>query len=196
MKNIIGLTGPTGSGKSSFAVLAQQNGIDVIDCDKLSRLVTQNGSECLSRLSDAFGKDIIKDGSLDRKLLAQRAFKDDESKALLEEIIFPFILMEVFSRIENSDKDYILLDAPTLFESGIDKICDKTVAVLADKEVRLERIVKRDNISKEDALLRISAGKSDEFYIQNADAIMYNNTEINEFLNEFNAFLDDTVKGE
>ena len=84
MKYIIGLTGPTGSGKSSFSALAENKGIYVIDCDKISRQVTDRDSECLLKLSEAFGEDIIKDGELDRKLLAARAFSDEGKKKLLE----------------------------------------------------------------------------------------------------------------
>ncbi len=192
---VLGLTGPTGSGKSMASNLAREKGINVIDCDKLARVAVEKGTKALNELTKTFGNEILNaDGTLNRKALARIAFATPEKTNLLNKTLLPHIARLVEDNIV-SDKINIL-DAPTLFESGIDKICDKTVAVLADREVRLERIVKRDNISKEDALLRISAGKSDEFYIQNADAIMYNNTEINEFLNEFNAFLDNTVKGE
>ncbi|MBR2044087.1 MAG: dephospho-CoA kinase [Clostridia bacterium] len=194
MKNIIGLTGPTGSGKSSFSLLAQQNGICVIDCDKLSRFVTQNGSECLLRLSEAFGKDIIKDGALDRRLLALRAFKNEETKALLEEITFPFILTEVFAQIEKSDKECVLLDAPTLFESGLDELCSCVIAVLSDSEIRKQRIIERDNLSREQAETRMAAGKNDDFYISRADYVIYNNSSVAEFLKQAQGIINTLVE--
>lgn len=182
MKNIIGLTGPTGSGKSSFSLIAEQKGFTCIDCDKLSRQVTQKGSQCLSKLSDAFGEDIIKDGELDRKLLAQVAFVSEEKKQLLEDIIFPFIIDKVLSSIEEAKSDNILLDAPTLFESGIDEMCSCVVAVLAPSHIRKKRIMERDSLTEEQAKVRMNAGKPDSFYEERAEYIINNNGTQQEFL--------------
>ena len=80
MKHIIGLTGPTGSGKSSFSALAEKKGVYVIDCDKIARQVTERGSECLLKLAEVFGEDIIdEDGCLIRRLLAKKAFSSVKS---------------------------------------------------------------------------------------------------------------------
>ena len=83
------------------------------------------------------------------------------------------------------NEPFVLLDAPTLFESGINNMCDSTVAVLADKIIRLSRICERDLIDEEAAMLRINAGKPDEFYLNNADYIIYNNTNEADFIKEF-----------
>lgn len=190
MKYIIGLTGPTGSGKSSFSVLAEKRGIYVIDCDKISRQVTKKGSECLIKLADVFGEDIIKDGELDRKLLAARAFSDKSKKQLLEDTIFPFILSSVLEKIEKSEKKTILLDAPTLFESGIDELCGDVVAVLSNKEIRKERIIKRDGLTEEQAEIRLNAGKNDDFYLEKTKHIIYNNSNKAEFLSKSEEILN------
>lgn len=174
MKNIIGLTGPTGAGKSTFSAIAKEKGFSVIDCDNISRQVTEKGSECLLKLAEVFGEDILNDGVLDRKLLAKRAFCDNEQKEKLEEIIFPFILSEVIERINNDNNDNILLDAPTLFESGIDEMCGSTVAILCPAQKRKERIISRDNLTNEQSEIRLNAGKPDEFYIEKADFILNN----------------------
>ena len=82
-----------------------------------------------------------------------------------------------------------MLDAPTLFESGLDAKCTATIGVLADRETRLERIKSRDNISEVEALTRINAGKTEDFYKKNADYIIYNNGDPLEFQKEFKDIL-------
>lgn len=183
MSIVIGLTGPTGSGKSSAAKLCESYGIKLVDCDKVARKATEKGSECLKILSEVFGTEILNtDGSLNRKALANKAFSTKENTELLNKTIFPFIKKLVLNEI---DTEKVLLDAPTLFESGINSICFKTVAVLADSDIRLKRIIKRDNLTETEAKKRMSAGKSDNFYKENADYIIYNNSDEQTFLKNF-----------
>lgn len=183
MNITVGLTGPTGAGKSSAAALCQRLGIKHIDCDIIARKATEKGQAGLSAVCQVFGKDILNsDGTLNRKALAEEAFKDNDSTELLNNTLLPIIKEMVLKEI---DCERVLLDAPTLFESGIDEICTKTVAVLSDKEIRLQRIIERDNITKEQALLRINAGKSDDFYKEKCDFVIYNNANENTFDNDF-----------
>ena len=187
MSIVIGLTGPTGSGKSSAASLCEKYGIKLVDCDKVARKATEKGSGALKELSKAFGSDILNcDGSLNRKALASKAFATKEKTELLNKTIFPFIKELVISEI---DCEKVLLDAPTLFESGINSICFKTVAVLADDKIRLDRIIKRDDLTEAEAKLRMSAGKNDDFYKENADYIIYNNSDDRAFLKSFEKVL-------
>ena len=183
MSIVIGLTGPTGSGKSSAAKLCEKHGIKLVDCDKIARKATEKGSGALKDLSEVFGMDILNgDGSLNRKVLAVKAFSTKENTELLNKTIFPFIKELVLNEI---DSDRVLLDAPTLFESGINSICFKTVAVLADTDIRLKRIINRDDLTETEARIRMSAGKSDNFYNENADYIIYNNSDEQTFLENF-----------
>lgn len=192
MSFIIGLTGPTGSGKSSACKVCEKYGFKAVDCDKLARVAAEKGTKGLDALIHTFGKSILnEDGSLNRKTLASIAFSSKEKTLLLNDTIFPFIRELVLKETQSGK---ILLDAPTLFESGINEICYKTIAVLSDEEKRLERILKRDNLTNQEALLRISAGKNDDFYKNNADYIIYNNQSEEDFLKEFKCILDEIIE--
>lgn len=186
-KITIGLTGPTGAGKSKAAAVAFELGFRVIDCDFLARVAVEKGTDGLEAIKKAFGNDVInEDGTLNRKELARKAFSSKENTELLNATLLPHIVKLVK---EQAVGDRVILDAPTLFESGINNMCSTTVAVLADMETRLERITSRDNISEKDALLRISAGKKDDFYINLAEHIVYNNGDGEEFTRNFKNLL-------
>lgn len=184
---MIGLTGPTGAGKSSLTVVAENLGYKVIDCDKTARRAVEKGTDGLKALTKVFGEDILlPDGELNRKALAKKAFATKENTKLLNKTLLPFIV-DLIKR--ECDEEYILLDAPTLFESGINSECDATIAVLADVNLRLERIKNRDSITEEEAKLRISAGQTDDFYKENADFVICNNGDITVFTKEFEDIL-------
>ncbi|MGN0451455.1 MAG: dephospho-CoA kinase [Acutalibacteraceae bacterium] len=193
MNIVIGLTGPTGSGKSSVSRIAEDFGLQVIDCDKTAREATEKGTAGLKALVSAFGEEILlPDGNLNRKALAAAAFKDKQSTELLNKTILPYIAELLKEQARNRDT---LLDAPTLFESGINEICHKTVAVLADREIRLKRIIARDNLTLKEAETRINAGKDEDFYREHADYILYNNGDENAFLKRFSDILKEITGG-
>lgn len=184
---IIGVTGPTGAGKSLASKTAEGLGFKVINCDLVARQAVEKGSRGLKALVEVFGEGILlESGELNRKALAAIAFATKEKTELLNKTLLPFVA-ELVKKECNSDK--VLLDAPTLFESGLDSICSKTVAVLSNTETRLGRIIERDGITKEEALLRINAGKPDEYYINKADKIIYNNGNADEFIKRFSEIL-------
>lgn len=192
MSFIIGLTGPTGAGKSTVSAAAEQFGLKVVNCDLLARKAVEKGTEGLKALTAAFGNGILeKDGSLNRKELAAVAFKTPENTELLNKTLLPHIVKLV--KKETNSKN-ALLDAPTLFESGLNSECVKTIAVLADKKLREERITARDNITKQQALLRINAGKSDDFYKMHADCIIYNNGDENAVITRFSNILKEITE--
>ena len=176
---IIGLTGPTGSGKSTVAKLMQEKGYAVIDCDLVAREVVEKGSPLLELLCEAFGDDVLlSDGSLDRKMLAKKAFCDNESTELLNEIMLPFIAERIKEQLMLLADDGVaatVLDAPTLFESGLHSECDGVIAVLCDREIRKQRIIARDNLTDEQAETRLKASKPDSFYMDRTRHIVINN---------------------
>ncbi len=175
---LIGLTGPTGAGKSTAARACAQAGCAVIDADRVARQVTEAGSETLCRLAGAFGKDILNtDGSLNRTLLAARAFTGEEERRTLNAITHPAVMARIQKQTEEFfvlGVDIIVLDAPLLIESGAHRLCDAVISVLAPQEVRKARIMARDALSEEAALRRMSAQRDDTFYAAHSDYILRN----------------------
>ena len=146
---IVGLTGQTGAGKSTVAGFALAMGCRIIDCDLVAREALSPGSDCLKRLSELFGSDIIdENGCCRRSLLAERAFSDKKKTELLNSVTHPWIIRRSQEYIEKYSMDFdgvIILDAPLLYESGGDILCSKVIAVTAPLDVRLERIMNRDD---------------------------------------------------
>ena len=180
MVRVIGLTGQSGAGKSEVSAILEKNGIVCINCDAVSRDVTVKGAPALKAICEVFGDDILRpDGSLDRKKLGSIVFSDKQRLELLNRTIFPFIIDEIKKIIADFGGDgVIVLDAPTLFESGCDKLCDEKIAVVADRKIRLERIMARDSLSQADAENRINSQLSEEFFKQNCDLIIQNNGDL------------------
>ncbi|MBQ8303829.1 MAG: dephospho-CoA kinase [Clostridia bacterium] len=195
MKNIIGLTGPTGSGKSSLKEVAENFGAAFIDCDTVVHSIFETDADCIRAIKAAFGEDTVENGRVNRKALALKAFASEDGTALLNETVFPFVTYAILKEISAKKEQIVILDAPTLYESGIDEICCVTIAVLADKQTRTRRIISRDNLSDEAAALRLSAGKDDEFYLNKAQKIIYNNEDIKTLQKDFEIFLEDFKGG-
>ncbi len=189
MKYVLGLTGPTGAGKTDACAVAEKLGFHIVNCDLLARKATDD-KNCLAALSEAFGEDILTpDGVLSRSELAKKAFVSKEKTELLNKTIFPFITALIKNEIEESESGKILLDAPTLYESGADVLCDDVIAVLSGREIRKKRIMLRDSISEEAAELRMSAGKPDEYYREKTQNIIYNDSDMEGFKESFKALI-------
>lgn len=187
---IIGLTGQSGSGKSTAARLFEENGFTVINADSLVADVYRRSPVCLKAVAAQFGEDIINsDGTLNRKLLAKRAFASKENTALLSSIVHPYVIAETLKILKNSH-GCVVLDAPQLFESNLDAVCDFIVSVTADEQTRLERIIARDNITEQQAKERISVQYSEEFFKKNSDFVVENNADLQAFANQFRVLID------
>ena len=193
MSIIIGLTGPTGAGKSTAAAAAKSFGLQVIDCDKSARAATEKGTDGLKALVAAFGEEILlPDGSLDRRALAAAAFASPQKTELLNKTILPLIVKLVLGESEGLRG---VLAAATRFASGLSSGCTAAIAVSADAEIRKERIIKRDELSPDAADLRINAGKTDEYYKQKADSYLYNNSDEKAFYKRFSDILEKIIGG-
>lgn len=200
MKRIVlGLTGSTGAGKSTVSRKFAEKGFGIIDADEISRNLTKNGSPLLKVLANNFGSDIIKsDGSLDRSLLAKRAFSDRESNERLNSIVHPAVMSEIKKDVADFQSRGIapLIDAPLLFEAGGDKLCNKIISVIAPVEIRCERIMKRDSISREAAMLRINAQPGDSFYTDRSDFVIVNSGTKEELIKKTEEIIDILLEAE
>lgn len=172
----VGLTGTSGAGKGYLcSFLEIKDNVLIIDTDALYHGMISYSSDCTVAISEEFGSVVLNDnGGIDRKKLASIVFSDKEALRMLNSISHYQILCECEKIISSSDKDICIIDAPQLFESGFNNSCDVTVAVVASKELRIDRIMKRDRISLEDALKRINNQHSDDWFRLNADIIIEN----------------------
>ena len=169
--NIVGLTGMSGAGKTLAADVFRENGYEVIDCDLLSRKAVEKNSPCLAEIADAFGDGIITEtGTLDRRKLGEIIFRDEKKRLELNRIIYPYVIYLVIDGISRAGKrgrrDF-LIDAPTLFESGADGLCDNIAAIVADREICARRITERDGITPEQAFDRLNSQHDEEFFRRN-----------------------------
>lgn len=179
---IIGLCGGSGSGKGTVAELFSVYGIMSVDTDAVYHEITSHKSPCLDEIVNAFGKDILNgDGSLNRKELAKIVFSGEDSmvkRSMLNRISHKHVLdktKEIISECEKNGAEIVAIDAPLLFESGFNKECEFIVAVTADIDVRIDRIMARDGIDKNAATLRIKSQLPDSYLIENSDYHLVNN---------------------
>ncbi|MBQ9781310.1 MAG: dephospho-CoA kinase [Clostridia bacterium] len=186
----IGLTGPSGAGKGTVATLFQPHGILSVDTDKVYHDLLSPPSPCLDALAERFGKEMLNpDGTLDRKALAAHVFAkgSDAELADLNRITHAFVLdmtRSICRELEARGCVGVFVDAPLLFESGFDAECDTTLAVLADPDVRLTRIMARDGLTRPQAQARMAAQKPDGYYLERAKHVIYNNGTANDLLSE------------
>ena len=178
---IIGLTGPSGSGKTTLCDIAMNIGIESIDADKVYHALLIPPSPCLDEIVTAFGDNVLfSNGMLDRAALGKIVFGDESGEKLsaLNRITHKYVkerFRDIIASLEAEGHRAVMVDAPTLFESGFDAECTFTVAMLADGALRRERIISRDALSEERADLRLAAQKPDEFFASRADYTLYNN---------------------
>lgn len=186
---IIGLTGSIASGKSLVTNYLLENNYKVIDSDKISHEVLLL-EDVKQKLMDYFGYNIIKDNKIDRKQLGSIIFNNKEKKELLQSIVFPHILNEINNQIKIYKSEEILfLDAPLLIEYNLLYLVDKVIVVNIDRDIQIERLMKRDNIDYDYAVSKINSQLSLEEKIKHADFIVDNNLSIDNTINQIKNIL-------
>ncbi len=182
-KVVLGITGGTGSGKTSALEAIRDLGGTVIDCDAVYHEMLATSDELRHGIEVKFHGVFHSDGTLNRKKLGSLVFESKERLAQLNEVIYRLLVPEVRRRCELAG-DLVAVDAINLLESGLDAICDRTIAVTAPAELRVRRIMARDGIDERYARLRMSAQKSDEFYRGKCDHELSNTADTAEDFRE------------
>ena len=180
---ILGITGSSGAGKSTVCeILEEKYNMKIINADKIARELSKKGTRYIEDIIEKFGKNIVdENGELKRKKLAEIIYSDPVKREELNSCTFKYIKEEIEKQIRQTEENKdIAIDAPLLFESGLDKICDKVIGVISKKELQLDRIVVRDNVDYEHANMRLEAQQNDEFYRKNCDIIIENDHDVEE----------------
>ena len=171
---VIGFTGPTGAGKTSALRALERMGGLVLDCDAVYHELLRTDEPLRAAITAAFGPVFAPDGSLDRRKLGAAVFADPAEMEKLNAIIFDRLPQELLRRINDSDAPLIGIDAINLVESGLSRLCRRTLAVLAPAETRVRRIMARDGIPEDYARLRVQAQKPDDFYRTHCTDVLMN----------------------
>lgn len=178
---IIGITGSSGAGKSTICeILKKEYNVKIINADKIAKRLSNKGTNYINDIIKTFGNDIVDEqGELKRKKLGQIIYNNTEKRKKLNKCTFKYIKKEIEEEIERT-KEYvtIIIDAPLLFECGLEKLCDKVIGVVSKRNLQIERIVARDNIDYQEAESRLNAQEDNEFYIKRCDVIIENNNDI------------------
>ena len=205
MIKVLGLTGGIGTGKSTAAVFFKNKRFAHIDADQIGRDLTADGSSILPSLDELFGPEgefgdgkteiLDENGNLIRRAMASVVFAEERRRERLDALMFSEIigeterLISMYRRKPEGELNGILLDAPLLFEAGLDSRCDEVLLLTADMDVRIERVCRRDGVTADEVMSRISNQMSDEEKIKRADAVVDNSEGIEELFEKLQDFL-------
>lgn len=182
---VIGLTGMSGAGKSTACEIFRESGFDNINCDLICREIVEKGKPCLNEIADFFGNSVLTEGGeLNRPQMGKLIFTDSEKRIALNGIMYPYVSYIVIKRILCTNNRYVIIDAPTLFESGIDDICDIIVSIVAERETLIKRVTRRDGIDEKSAAERLSSQHCSQYYAERSDFLISNNETNDVFINK------------
>lgn len=151
MVRVIGITGSIAVGKSTVSSYLITHGYQVVDADMISKNALNVGTSCYEKVKDLFDC-VLDDGTIDRKALGNIVFHDKEKKKQLEDVIHPYVIDEMKKAINACEDELIFLDIPLLYEVNLDVLCDKVIVVYVDEYTQMGRLMKRNQITKQQAL--------------------------------------------
>lgn len=190
MKRIIGITGGIASGKSSVSNYIKSLGYKIIDADVLTHDLYMKGQRGYNAVLYLFGEDMVDGSSVKRDELREYVFNNQEKLELLNNTIHPIIYEELKKLIDKSKEDIIFLDIPLLFEAGFEDLCDSIILIFVERDIQVERLMKRDNILRFDAIKKISKQQNLEDKRSKADYIIDNSGSIDSTLKQVDHLLE------
>jgi len=174
----IGLTGGIASGKTTVCDLFKELSVEIIDADVISHELSKKGGAAFEEIIEAFEDEIIgDDGELDRKKLRSIVFNDNTKKKMLERIIHPKVLLSINEKIKASQSDYLIISVPLMIETGMNAMMDRVLLIDCNVETQIERIIQRDQTSREEAIKIIESQASIESKRELSDDRIINNNE-------------------
>ena len=174
----IGLTGGIASGKTTVCDLFKELSVEIIDADVISHELSKKGGAAFEEIIEAFEDEIIgDDGELDRKKLRSIVFNDNTKKKILERIIHPKVLLSINEKIKASQSDYLIISVPLMIETGMNAMMDRVLLIDCNVETQIERIIQRDQTSREEAIKIIESQASIESKRELSDDRIINNNE-------------------
>lgn len=173
----LGITGGIGSGKSVISDVLRCMDIPVYDCDSRARLLMNSNENIRITLTRLIGKDTYENGKLNVKKVASFLFSDKNNKMLVDAIVHPVVKDDYLLWTKQQTTDIVAVESAILFESGMNNIVDKTIMVYASENTRIERIIKRNNCTRKEAMARINSQMDDKIKTRLSDFIIKNDGE-------------------
>ena len=193
---IVGLTGGISSGKSTVSSYLKQLEIPIIDADEVARKVVEPNSQGAIEIRKTFGSDVFEeDGSLNRQKLGALIFSNAENRQKLDDLLQPLIKIMILDEIEEhrqKGENMIVLDLPLLFEKQYEELCEEIIVVYIPKELQLERLMKRNQYTKQEALSRIDSQLSIEEKRKRATVLLDNQGTIQQLYQQVEQWLVET----
>lgn len=182
----VAITGNIAAGKSELEKQLQNLGYLVFDTDKIAHDCLINNK---ARVINTFGPEILSNGEISREKLGNIVFNDKEKLQKLNNIIHPEVIKEINTLFEQyKNENYLFVSIPLLFEAKMENMFDRIIFVYADDAIRLERLMKRNNLNKTDALKRINSQRSQTDKMAKSDYIIKNNGSLEDLKLQINKF--------
>lgn len=189
----IGLTGGIGSGKTTIAQWFQEKGIPVYNSDLEAKKLMNENEDLIQQLIELFGDETYKNGEYNRSYVASKVFNDKELLNQLNAIVHPAVFKHFDEWLDNQNSSFVVKEAAILFESGSYKDCDYIISVIADEEIRIDRVAKRDQLNEDQIRDRMKSQWTDEQRIEKSDFIIENNKDLNVLKLEFEKVYDEIL---